>query len=604
MPYIGKSPSQAVRNRYYFTVASGATSVSGSDDNSNTLIFADGTYVDVYLNGVLLVADTDYNTTTANTIAGLSAMSANDVVEVIVYDVFSVFSGNVNSDFSVGGDATVTGTTSLTGKVGIGIATATEMLEIFNNSSPAIQLNDGGDYKSIFRLAGNDLEIRGSSGIMEFYTGNADGDSSTLRMQITSAGLVGIGTTGPLAKLSVGGNSNAQASTGTQVGYFEGAKTSFSSANLKLVQNQLAIADTTSPTTGTGGAITFLGRYDTGSDDVFHGASIEASKTNSTNANYSFDTIFRIRHHNNATMQEHMRLSPDFNSFSIGGSEKMRIFNDGNINVGKTANNVTTAGIALETVGTGGFTRSGGPCVIADRLASDGEVIRISQANNTEGTISVSGSTVSYNSFSGSHWSQLTDGSKPTILQGTVLETIDEMCAWYQAEYTIPEVKYLEGDLNIPEGKSVGDVKEEKIDAKDSIALPDGKNVGDTFTHTVNEIDYTAKIIKEKDNKHVRCKISTTEESTSVYGVFMAWDEDDKTVNDMYVNAVGTTVVRVHKDQTISKGDLLVSNGDGTAKKQDDDIIRSKTIGKALTNIKQETYDDGSYTIPCALYCG
>ena len=193
MPYIGKSPSQAVRNRYYFTVASGATSVSGSDDNSNTLIFADGTYVDVYLNGVLLVADTDYNTTTANTIAGLSAMSANDVVEVIVYDVFSVFSGNVNSDFSVGGDATVAGTTSLTGKVGIGIATASEMLEVFNAASPAIQLNDGGDYKSILRLAGNDLEIRGSSGSMEFYTGNADGDSSTERVRIASSGQIGIG---------------------------------------------------------------------------------------------------------------------------------------------------------------------------------------------------------------------------------------------------------------------------------------------------------------------------------------------------------------------------------------------------------------------------
>ena len=107
MPYIGKSPSQAVRNRYYFTVASGATSVSGSDDNSNTLIFADGLYVDVYLNGVLLVADTDYVTSTANTIGSLSAMSANDIVEVIVYDVFSVFSGNVNSNFSVGGTLNV-----------------------------------------------------------------------------------------------------------------------------------------------------------------------------------------------------------------------------------------------------------------------------------------------------------------------------------------------------------------------------------------------------------------------------------------------------------------------------------------------------------------
>ena len=54
----------------------------------------------------------------------------------------------------------------------------------------------------------------------------------------------------------------------------------------------------------------------------------------------------------------------------------------------------------------------------------------------------------------------------------------------------------------------------------------------------------------------------------------------------------------------VSKGDLLTSNGDGTAKKQDDDIIRTKTIGKVLTNIKQETYSDGSYTVPCSLYCG
>jgi len=72
--------------------------------------------------------------------------------------------------------------------VGIGISAPTEMLEIFNASSPAIQLNDGGDYKSIFRLAGNDLEIRGSSGSIEFYTGSADGDSSSERMRIDSSG--------------------------------------------------------------------------------------------------------------------------------------------------------------------------------------------------------------------------------------------------------------------------------------------------------------------------------------------------------------------------------------------------------------------------------
>ena len=84
----------------------------------------------------------------------------------------------------------------------------------------------------------------------------------------------------------------------------------------------------------------------------------------------------------------------------------------------------------------------------------------------------------------------------------------------------------------------------------------------------------------------------------------MAWDNEDDVVTDMYVASVGTHVVRINKDVTVTAGDLLASNGDGTAKVQDDDIIRSKTIGKVLTNIKQETYDDDSYTVPCALYCG
>ena len=91
MPYIGRSEKFGVRNRFYYTQSSGgATSISGADDANKTLNFSDGAYVDVSLNGVALVAGTDYNTTTANTIAGLSALSNGDVVEVIVYDVFNV----------------------------------------------------------------------------------------------------------------------------------------------------------------------------------------------------------------------------------------------------------------------------------------------------------------------------------------------------------------------------------------------------------------------------------------------------------------------------------------------------------------------------------
>jgi len=104
MAYIGKSPQFGVRSRFYFTATGSETSISGTSDGGTTLIYTDGAYVDVYLNGVLLVAGTDYNTTTANTIGGLAALSANDIVEIIVYDVFTV----ANTLPSTGG--TISGT--------------------------------------------------------------------------------------------------------------------------------------------------------------------------------------------------------------------------------------------------------------------------------------------------------------------------------------------------------------------------------------------------------------------------------------------------------------------------------------------------------------
>ena len=91
MSYIGKTTDGfGVRDRFVYVVSAGATSVSGADANGATLKFTDGAYVDVYLNGVLLKPTTDYNTSTANTIAGISSMSASDEVTVVVYDVFTV----------------------------------------------------------------------------------------------------------------------------------------------------------------------------------------------------------------------------------------------------------------------------------------------------------------------------------------------------------------------------------------------------------------------------------------------------------------------------------------------------------------------------------
>jgi hypothetical protein len=90
MPYIGKAPNFGVRSRFVYQATAGQTSFSGSDSNSLTLTYNDSLYMDVYQNGVLLKAGTDYTATTGTTVVLVVGANLNDVVEMIVYDVFSV----------------------------------------------------------------------------------------------------------------------------------------------------------------------------------------------------------------------------------------------------------------------------------------------------------------------------------------------------------------------------------------------------------------------------------------------------------------------------------------------------------------------------------
>ena len=123
MAYIGKSPTgSAVRSRYYYTATGGETSLSGADDNGKTLKFTDGEYVDVHLNGIMLVQGTDYGVGTANTISSLSALAANDIVEIVVYDVYNV--AKINSEamrnrwyFTATGGETSIGTSQISNLV-------------------------------------------------------------------------------------------------------------------------------------------------------------------------------------------------------------------------------------------------------------------------------------------------------------------------------------------------------------------------------------------------------------------------------------------------------------------------------------------------------
>jgi hypothetical protein len=75
--------------RWQYTAVGSETSLSGNDDNGESLIYTPG-YEQVYLNGVLLARDSDYTATTGTTITGLTALTAGYIVEVIAYNNINV----------------------------------------------------------------------------------------------------------------------------------------------------------------------------------------------------------------------------------------------------------------------------------------------------------------------------------------------------------------------------------------------------------------------------------------------------------------------------------------------------------------------------------
>jgi hypothetical protein len=74
---------------YKYTVAGGATSVTGADDNGLTLSYTVGKE-QVYINGVLQVRGSDYTASTGTSITGMLALTANDIVTVLAFTAFVV----------------------------------------------------------------------------------------------------------------------------------------------------------------------------------------------------------------------------------------------------------------------------------------------------------------------------------------------------------------------------------------------------------------------------------------------------------------------------------------------------------------------------------
>ena len=214
-------------------------------------------------------------------------------------------------------------------------------------------------------------------------------------------------------------------------------------------------------------------------------------------------------------------------------------------NLGTTNGNVVgnnVAGMNLYDSGMLGISRDSSTPFKVNRKGNDGNLVEFYQAAALEGTISVSSNTVSYNGFSGLHESSGIPTSTPV---GTVVSTIDELDVYADTQGS--------GDDEVPCPKA-------------------GQTRAD----------------------HAKVKVSDTVEDSCVYGVVANFNEQGK------VNVVSVGIGSVRVTGACSGGDLLESNGDGTAKVQSDDIIRSKTIGKVTIGDS----NTGVKLVSCVLYCG
>jgi hypothetical protein len=233
--------------------------------------------------------------------------------------------------------------------------------------------------------------------------------------------------------------------------------------------------------------------------------------------------------------------------FLNNGAERARIDSSGNLLVGTTsttpaASNVT--GVAILTGGnSSGFTGEGGSAANFNRKANDGTVIFISQDGTAEGSISVSGTTVSYNGGHLARFAQTIGAKDESLKKGTVLSNLDDMNTYTDSE-----------------GTSVSNEQLNKV------------------------------------------KVSDVEGDSNVAGVFVNWEQDEQhNVDEINMAMTGDMIIRIAQGTTVARGDLLMSAGDGTAKPQGDDIVRAKTIAKVTSTHVTCTYEDGSYCVPCVL---
>jgi len=188
MSYIGTSPSNGVRRRFVYEATASQTSFSGSDENGVTLTYVDSLYLDVFQNGIKLKAGDDYTATTGTTVVLVQGASANDVVEMVAFDVFSVGDtvsasdgGNFAGNVAMAGTLGVTGATTVGGTLQVGVdGTTAGVIRFMDSGSVTEEATISSDANGGLIFGGNS-----GPGELIFKT-----NSGTEHMKINAIGAV------------------------------------------------------------------------------------------------------------------------------------------------------------------------------------------------------------------------------------------------------------------------------------------------------------------------------------------------------------------------------------------------------------------------------
>ena len=395
---------------------SAGSAVNGTSDRqtytatSGQTVFAatyDAGYVDVYLNGVKLLAGTDFTATNGTSITLASGAAVNDIVDIVAYGTF-VLADHLTETQSdakyveVAGD-TMTGNLDVQGTVTADGLTVDGYADIeLNGANLQIQTHTSGTgiiYDSItgyhtFKHNGTNVGQFRPSGDFQLYE---DTGTTAKFFWDASAESLGIGTSSPDRALHVNTSQDYVAKfSSSDAGAAILLEDSNSTANynrIGVITHDMQFVTNNSEAM----RIDSSGNVGIGTSSPSAPLEVSASGasivqiTSGTNTSQSA-LYFADPDDTNAgyVLYDH---TSNYMSFRTNGSgEDMRIDSSGNLLVGKTSIGLSTTGIDLRSTGLLQAIRNGGTVVELNRQTSDGTIIDFRKDNTTVGVIGVGSS--------------------------------------------------------------------------------------------------------------------------------------------------------------------------------------------------------------------